>query len=163
MNEQFFMNEMSCNFNLRQPKGEKPTNIYLVVRLNRKQVKLTTGVKIYPEHWNIKRQKAYISMRLTEIDNINNTIVNNKLTELRARFIDFKHYLCEHPDMSGESISILRNYIYKGTMGREQKQSQPATLIMKQIINAKEAGESTKRQQNLNVGKFERFLKNNNI
>lgn len=163
MNEQFFMNEMSCNFNLRQPKGEKPTNIYLVVRLNRKQVKLTTGVKIYPEHWNIKRQKAYISMRLTEIDNINNTIVNNKLTELRTRFIDFKHYLCEHPDMSGESISILRNYIYKGTMGREQKQSQPATLIMKQIINAKEAGESTKRQQNLNVGKFERFLKNNNI
>lgn len=59
MNEQFFMNEMSCNFNLRQPKGEKPTNIYLVVRLNRKQVKLTTGVK-YIQNTGILKDRRLI-------------------------------------------------------------------------------------------------------
>ena len=35
-------------FNLRKPRSEKPTNLYLVCRINNKQVKLSTGVKIYP-------------------------------------------------------------------------------------------------------------------
>ena len=34
---------------------------------------------------------------------------------------------------------------------------------MKEIIDAKQAASSTKEQQKLNVGKFERYLKENNI
>ena len=72
MTHQVFINEIvKANFNLRQPKSERPTNIYLIVRINQKQAKLSTGVKVYPEHWNIKKQEAYISCRLTESDNIN--------------------------------------------------------------------------------------------
>ena len=74
MERQIFINEMQARFNLRKPRSEKPTNLYLVCRINNKQVKLSTGVKIYPDHWNEKRQEAYISVRLSEIDNINNTI-----------------------------------------------------------------------------------------
>ena len=67
MTHQVFINEIvKANFNLRQPKSERPTNIYLIVRINQKQAKLSTGVKVYPEHWNIKKQEAYISCRLTE-------------------------------------------------------------------------------------------------
>ena len=73
MERQIFINEMQARFNLRKPRSEKPTNLYLVCRINNKQVKLSTGVKIYPDHWNEKRQEAYISVRLSEIDNINNT------------------------------------------------------------------------------------------
>ena len=70
MTHQVFINEIvKANFNLRQPKSERPTNIYLIVRINQKQAKLSTGVKVYPEHWNIKKQEAYISCRLTESDN----------------------------------------------------------------------------------------------
>ena len=162
MNEQFFMNEMSCNFNLRQPKGEKPTNIYLVVRLNRKQVKLTTGVKIYPEHWNIRKQQAYVNARLSKLDNNNNTIANDRLSELKDMFLEFKHYLCEHPTDIENSITILRTRIYKNTMTTEIKKKS-ATTVMKEIIDAKQAASSTKEQQKLNVGKFERYLKENNI
>ena len=94
MERQIFINEMQARFNLRKPRSEKPTNLYLVCRINNKQVKLSTGVKIYPDHWNEKRQEAYISVRLSEIDNINNTIVNKKITKLKEYFIEFKHYLC---------------------------------------------------------------------
>ena len=134
MERQIFINEMQARFNLRKPRSEKPTNLYLVCRINNKQVKLSTGVKIYPDHWNEKRQEAYISVRLSELDNINNTIANKKITKLKEHFIEFKHYLCMHPDEIGESMKLLKQHIYKDRMKKELQK--PATFIMKQIIEA---------------------------
>ena len=162
MGRQIFINQMQCNFNLRQPKANKPTNIYLVVYLNNKQVKLSTGVKVYPEHWNIRKQQAYVNARLSILDNNNNTIANDRLSELKDMFLEFKHYLCEHPTDIDNSITILRTRIYKNTMTTEIKKKS-ATTVMKEIIDAKQAASSTKEQQKLNVGKFERYLKENNI
>ena len=162
MGRQIFINQMQCNFNLRQPKANKPTNIYLVVYLNNKQVKLSTGVKVYPEHWNIRKQQAYVNARLSKLDNNNNTIANGRLSELKDMFLEFKHYLCEHPTDIDNSITILRTRIYKNTMTTEIKKKS-ATTVMKEIIDAKQAASSTKGQQKLNVGKFERYLKENNI
>lgn len=161
MERQIFINEMQARFNLRKPRSEKPTNLYLVCRINNKQVKLSTGVKIYPAHWNEKRQEAYISVRLSEIDNINNTIVNKKITKLKEYFIEFKHYLCMHPDEIGESMKLLKQHIYKDRMKKELQK--PATFIMKQIIEAKTCAESSKKQYRSNIDKFERFLKENEI
>ena len=127
----------------------------------RDRVKLSTGVKIYPDHWNEKRQEAYISVRLSEIDNINNTIVNKKITKLKEYFIEFKHYLCMHPDEIGESMKLLKQHIYKDRMKKELQK--PATFIMKQIIEAKTCAESSKKQYRSNIDKFERFLKENEI
>lgn len=161
MEKQIFINEMQARFNLRKPRSEKPTNLYLVCRINNKQVKRSTGVKIYPDHWNEKRQEAYISVRLSEIDNINNTIVNKKITKLKEYFIEFKHYLCMHPDEIGESMKLLKQHIYKDRMKKELQK--PATFIMKQIIEAKTCAESSKKQYRSNIDKFERFLKENEI
>ena len=161
MERQIFINEMQARFNLRKPRSEKPTNLYLVCRINNKQVKLSTGVKIYPDHWNEKRQEAYISVRLSELDNINNTIVNKKITKLKEYFIEFKHYLCMHPDEIGESMKLLKQHIYKDKMKKELQK--PVTFIMKQIIEAKTCAESSKKQYRSNIDKFERFLKENEI
>ena len=161
MERQIFINEMQARFNLRKPRSEKPTNLYLVCRINNKQVKLSTGVKIYPDHWNEKRQEACISVRLSELDNINNTIVNKKITKLKEYFIEFKHYLCMHPDEIGESMKLLKQHIYKDKMKKELQK--PVTFIMKQIIEAKTCAESSKKQYRSNIDKFERFLKENEI
>ena len=83
---QIFFNEVKASFNLRKPKSDKPTNIYLVCRIDKKQVKLSTGVKVYPDQWNTKKQEAYLSSRLTELDNINNAI-NSKLILLNLNVI----------------------------------------------------------------------------
>lgn len=117
MTGQMFINEIRCNFNLREPKKDKPTNIYLVTSINNKQIKLSTGVKVYPNQWNVKKQEAYISARLTELDNINNTIVNNKLIELRSCFTEFKYYLCANPSKIEDGITLLKNTSIRKTQG----------------------------------------------
>ena len=124
MERQIFINEMQARFNLRKPRSEKPTNLYLVCRINNKQVKLSTGVKIYPDHWNEKRQEAYISVRLSEIDNINKYEgalkgVNSVLipvTQMRDNFTfsltkleEYKQELQEYQDKYN-LIELLKKY-----------------------------------------------------
>lgn len=162
MNAQFFINEIGYKFNLRKPKSEKPTNIYFVARVRNKQIKLSTGVRIYPDQWNVKKQEAYISCRLTELDNENNTIVNEKINKLKLYFSEYKQYLCNHPEeIETRAIILLKQYIYKDTM--RKKTEKPATFIMKQIVEEKDTEESSKNQYRSNIDKFKRFLEANSI
>ena len=161
MEKQTFANEMTCNFNLREPKAKKPTNIYLVVSIEGKQIKFATGVKIYPEQWNKKKQEAFISYRLSELDNQNNAIVNNKIASMKRDFMDYKNYLCENPNELVYKLPLLKRFIYKNIM--KKKTSIPATTIMREIVKRKQCKESSKTQYNLNIDKFERYLKDNNI
>lgn len=161
MEKQIFINEMTCNFNLRDPKAKKPTNVYFVVYINGKQMKFSTGVKIYPEQWNKKKQEAFISYRLSELDNQNNTIVNAKITAMKKDFTDYKDYLCEHPNELVYIIPLLKQFIYKDNM--EKKPEISATAAMQQIITDRAGTDSTKYQHTSNLNKFERFLHENNI
>ena len=162
MNAQFFINEIGCKFNLRKPKSEKPTNVYFVARVRNKQIKLSTGVRVYPNQWNVKKQEAYISCRLTELDNENNTIVNEKISKLKLYFSEYKQYLCNHPEeIERRAIILLKQYIYKDTM--KKKTEKPATFIMKQIIEEKDIVDSSKSQYRSNINKFKRFLYEHSI
>ncbi len=169
MIHQVFINEIvKANFNLRQPKSERPTNIYLIVRINQKQAKLSTGVKVYPEHWNIKKQEAYISCRLTESDNINNTIANKKLLELRSQFEEFKRYLCDNPSELENSWELLRKYIYKDNDMQRSKKINAIHWLRDIIANdktIKTSGEhkrgSTMETYLIVLKDFQTFLKEN--
>ena len=169
MIHQVFINEIvKANFNLRQPKSERPTNIYLIVRINQKQAKLSTGVKVYPEHWNIKKQEAYISCRLTESDNINNTIANKKLLELRSQIEEFKRYLCDNPSELENSWELLRKYIYKDNDMQRSKKINAIHWLRDIIANdktIKTSGEhkrgSTMETYLIVLKDFQTFLKEN--
>ena len=162
MNAQFFINEIGCKFNLRKPKSEKPTNVYFVARVRNKQIKLSTGVRVYPDQWNVRKQEAYISCRLTELDNENNTIVNEKINKLKLYFSEYKQYLCDHPEeIEHRAIILLKQYIYKDTM--KKKTEKPATFIMKQIVEEKDIVDSSKKQYIANINKFKRFLDEHSI
>ena len=106
--QQTFIKELQGNFYLRTPKREKPTPIYYVIVMNGKKHRFATGVKVYPDHWNTKKQEAYISVRLSELDNKNNSIANEKIAELKSRFSEFKNYLCECPDEIDNSDVLLK-------------------------------------------------------
>lgn len=144
---QVFINEIvKASFNLRQPKSKRPTDIYLIVRINQKQAKLSTGVKVYPDQWNIKKQEAYISCRLTESDNINNTITNKKLLELRNQFEEFKRYLCDNPSKLENCWDILREYIYKDSDMRRSKKINAIHWLRNAIVNDKTIKTSGERK-----------------
>lgn len=138
MTGQVFINEIvKASFNLRQPRSKRPTNIYLIVRINQKQAKLSTGVKVYPDQWNIKKQEAYISCRLTESDNINNTICYRKLLELKSQFEEFKRYLCDNPSKLENCWELLRKYIYKDSDMRKTKKINAIHWLRDAIANDK--------------------------
>lgn len=161
MEKQTFINEMTCNFNLREPKAKKPTNIYFIVCIEGKQIKFSTGVKIYPEQWNKKKQEAFISYRLSELDNQNNTIVNAKITSMKKDFMDYKDYLCENPHKLDSRVLLLKQYIYKDYMNKKRNVS--AIAAMKQIVIARDGTDSTKAQHTSNLNRFEKYLNENSI
>ena len=130
----------------------------MVCRINGKQVKLSTGVKVYPEHWNEEKQEAYISCRLSELDNSNNTITNEKLTELKASFVEYKYYLCQHPNEMEQGVELLRKFIYKDTMVKKQETENAIHWLRNAIIADKNIGESTRADYIKQIKFFEIFL-----
>lgn len=158
--EQIFFGEVRASFNLRKPKSDKPTNIYLVCRVNGRQIRISTGVKVYPEQWNEKKQEAYVSCRLTELDNVNNIATNEILAELKAGFLEYKHYLCQHPDEIEQGVELLRKFIYKDKVKMVKKQETENVIhwLRNAIIADKNIGESTKADYVNQIKFFEAFL-----
>ena len=93
MENQVFLN-FELRFNLRQTKQDKPTIIYAVFVWHGVQHKVNTLLKVYPSQWDNKTQTATISNRLSKLDNRNNFITNQKLTDILSSFLNKKKYLC---------------------------------------------------------------------
>lgn len=158
MIEQVFFNEVKARFSLREPKVDRPTNIYLVCRINKKQVKLATGVKVYPEHWNKEKQEAYVSCRLTELDNINNVVTNEKLAELRVAFNEFKRYICGNPKDLDDSLDILKKYVYKEDYMNAHEHENAIHWLRNTLIADRTIKDSTRSDYVKQIKFFEEFL-----
>ena len=157
MKQQNFSRELHGTFNLREPKGNKPTTIYFVVRLNGKQYKLTTGVKVYPSMWSKETQTAIVSNQQTKQDNHNNKIVNEKLCEINASFSKYILYLC-NTETIGNEYDILKTYIYKDM--KKQKDINTIDIIenaldyyYKYINPTAKNGTQKTNEQSLNIFK----------
>lgn len=154
--QQTFINELQGNFYLRTPKQEKPSLIYYVIVMNGKKYRFATGVKTYPDQWNAKKQETYISVRLSELDNTNNSIANTKIAEMRGYFSDFKDYLCEYPSEIENSESLLKQYIYKK---KEKKTMNCIEFLNKQLETYKGASESTKKDYSNGIKNLNKYMK----
>lgn len=161
---QFFPEELRCTFNLRKPKSKRPTNIYMIIRLNGKQYKLTTGVKVYPNQWNKHKELAYISDILTLTDNENNMVVNRKIVQYKEAFNDFKAYICGHPDEM--DIELLKKYIYKDNVimaKKKQTNLNVCLFISKEIDKDMDISEDSKTNYYNYLAWFDKFLKHKSI
>lgn len=56
----------SISFNLKQPKGNKPSLIYMYVHINKKRIKISTKQRIHPALWDFKRQFVTNSDRVIQ-------------------------------------------------------------------------------------------------
>ena len=101
--EQTHYNEMQCHFNLRQPKSDKPTTVYCVVNVDGKQLKISTGLKVYPNQWN--NQCAIIDNICME-DRYNNIILNCKIFSMKKQFLEIKKYISNHLEIN--KIELIR-------------------------------------------------------
>lgn len=131
---QYFVNELKASFLLRKPKSRKPTGIYLSVYLGKKQYKFSLKVRVYPDQWSNKKKKAFISNILSELDNSNNRIVNEKINEYTERFNNFKNYLCNYPNEVHRRETILKRY-FKNEMKIWKNEDNPFTWMITDIYN----------------------------
>ncbi|MBQ9655824.1 MAG: phage integrase SAM-like domain-containing protein [Prevotella sp.] len=161
MEQQIFIREMVAHFNLREPKSEKPTPIYMVIRIGRKQLKFPIGCKIYPSQWNKKTERAFISPLLTELDNQNNFIVNSKISHFLFLFSQFLQYICNEPQNIDDMERKLREDIGKGKKTRATKKEDAIRWLFNDLERASmKAGSKANYEQQLKD--FETFCKDTN-
>lgn len=90
-------NLLTLNFNLREPYGNKATNIYAVIKINGKQIKIPLGMKINSWQWDKAKQIPLINSNVTLEDKENAIKVFNKIYEFRLEFTKYLAYICTVP------------------------------------------------------------------
>lgn len=166
MQKQLFVNEISCNFNLRRPKVvNKPTNVYCVVYVGGKQHYFATGLKVLPSQWNKKKQIAEVSNTLTTLDNRNNNILNEKINQLRGYYKEYIEYLCSNPNDTDK----LCNFIYKDmNVKKPSETKEKATDLLERaleiyISRTKSLSPSTLRGYDNKMNAFKKYIKDSKV
>lgn len=155
--EQIFISEMKCTFVLREPNSDKPTRVFMYARINHHQCKMSTGVKVYPSHWNPVRQEAMLGRMLTALENQNNQIVNERIHYLRNVFMEFKHYLSCNPLLIDQAVDILRGFVYQQDSFRLAKKNTVISVFSK-LIHKSRKSSSSKDTYYIRLRVFEQFL-----
>jgi integrase len=157
--KQQFFGEIKMRFYLRSPYSTRPCMIFVGTNIGGKFYRASAQVKVYPSHWDSKRQLAVISNVQSIQDNRNNKIVNDQLSKLRRYFSEFIEYICNNDvDDIGETLKL---FIYRD-MAKKRK------IDLKQVIaEALEyyhkyvkpsIKDSTKRQNESLLSEFGRFV-----
>lgn len=150
---QVFLKEIKAHYNLRTPKSNKPTMVYLVVYIDKKQTRISTGYKVYPKQWH--RFKAATGVTLSKLDNANNSILNSKIEEMNIRFEEYKYYLCA--GTINHSTQSLKSYMENRTIIEPEKVD--LVKVMKEAITKDVNIKDGTRANYLRfVGKFESFV-----
>ena len=85
---------VTLNFNLRKPQSKRATNLYAVVKLSGKQIKIPTTAKICAYLWNSKKQLPVLSDNMSDADRGNAIAVRSIIFSFQRVFADFYLYLC---------------------------------------------------------------------
>ena len=108
---------VTLNFNLRKPQSKRATNLYAVVKLSGKQIKIPTTAKICAYLWNSKKQLPILSENMSDADRSNAVNVSSIIFSFQRAFADFYLYLCsrkevvtanEVRDYFSEKVSLVK-------------------------------------------------------
>lgn len=125
--EQVFTSDISGRFNLRKPKSKTQTPLYFVIRFKGKQYKIPTNVKVNPQHWSKSKQIAIISNVYSERENMNNKIVNDKISQYLQKYKELKDYLCSQ--VVEDLIPFIKKSMYQN-MGKTKKKDMSITKMI---------------------------------
>lgn len=115
-------NSSSLNFNLREPNKNKSTNIYAVIKINKKQIKIATELKINSWQWDKKKQVPIIDNRTNKEDRESLINTFNILYAFRFAFFNYFIYICTN-DLKPTEDNIkdyMFNYIKKNNMSNNE-------------------------------------------
>lgn len=141
------LNKLTFNFNLRRPKAQKATPLYLVVKLGEKQMKMPTGIKVFPFMWDKKKQECVISTKWSDAERAKLMNVNTIIFNIKAQCQEVFNYLCSEQEIS-DIERIIRNSIKLDDMANYNaippKRTITATKLVKKAFEICYPQERTK-------------------
>lgn len=168
--EQIFVKDLKLSVGLRKPKSKRQCNLYLSTCMFGEQIQLWLNLKVYPEQWNKRLYKAYVSDILTKLDNRNNTIVNDKITEYLNNFNEFKSYLCDNPSEISNWKDLIKRFIFKDRIMAKKKEKEKVLkhqhiilTLLQTIENDKRIKSSTKPEYQRRIRKLGIWMSENSI
>ncbi|MDY6438381.1 MAG: tyrosine-type recombinase/integrase [Prevotella sp.] len=168
--------KVSFNFNLREKTKKTATQIYCVVRVNKRQIKIPLGLKVNPWQWNKQKQICLIGGNMMDAEMENNINANRKINEMRCKFDDIILYICggsvtETTEIEGyikKELNIFteqtNNKIMANYNAIPPKRTITATTLLKKAfaIYYDGAKESTTHTQNVRLQTFFNYIKETN-
>lgn len=86
--------KVSFNFNLREKSKKTATQIYCVVRVNKRQIKIPCGIKGKSVAVEKQKQICVVNGNMMDGEKENNINVNRKINQTRCKFDDIILYIC---------------------------------------------------------------------
>ena len=151
------MNAVSLNFNLREPKGNKATNVYAVIRLGSIQLKLPTKCKVNSWQWDKKKQMPIVVGDITETDYFNNLKVYSTLSQVRLDILKYYSYLCT----GSENVTVkeLKDSIREIVLSRLKDEDMNDDNLSKSVVRTPKASTLLHNAFDLYYGTYHKSTK----
>lgn len=132
--------KISLNFNVRQPnKKTAASPIYCVVKIDQKQLKVPTGLKVYGYQWDKSRQQCAINANMVATDQESNANTNRIINAVKMAYEELFVYLCGNGDTytAAELERLIKDAITVHTNNNDDNgMSNPNAIPPKRTITA---------------------------
>ncbi len=164
-------NVLTLNFNLRKPRSKRLTNVYAVIKVSGKQIKIPTTAKIKAYLWDSKKQTPMLLNDMSEIERTNAKHVLSIIFAFQTAFSEIYSYICE--SIANISSDEVRGYFEKQVLiklyakrrmknieeNKTKKQRKATKALLKalnlyQSMSDKPVTDSTLKTYNYNLQNF---------
>ena len=130
--------KISLNFNVRQPNAKTASPIYCVVKIDSKQLKVPTGLKVNAWQWDKQRQQCNINANMVAPDQVNNATANRIINAIKMAYDDLFVYLCGNGDTytATELERLIKDTINAQTNNIDNSMSNKNAIPPKRTITA---------------------------
>jgi integrase len=127
------LNNLTFNFNLREPHSKKATQLYLVVKVEKKQIKMPIGVKILPFLWNKRKQQIEVSTQLNEEEREKILQLNSVIFNVKTQCNELFNYLCRQDNIN-DVESIIKDTIKVNDMANYKAIAPKRTVTATKLL-----------------------------
>ena len=110
------LKEPTLNFNLRKPTSKRPTNVYAVVKVCGKQIKIPTTAKINAYLWDSKKQLPLMLNSMSDAERDNAKQVFSIINSFHSAFIEYYSYL--YPNFQEITSQDVRSFFEKNILSK---------------------------------------------
>lgn len=128
---------VSLNFNLRKPNAKTASPIYCVVKIDSKQLKVPTGLKVNAWQWEKQRQQCTVNANMVATEQANNAAANRTINAIRCAYDELFLYLCGSGDtFTATEIEKLIKETITAQTDNDNNMSNPNAIPPKRTTTA---------------------------